>query len=81
MSALLQDPYFTRAGHEFSLTRIGKGSNDTAGRGREALVYGRINLLTGFTNRRRRPVAYRTTNRQTVFLETILRAKFSRIRF
>lgn len=42
---LLQDPCFTRAGHESSLTRIVNGSNDTAGRGREVLVYGRINLL------------------------------------
>jgi len=56
VSVLLQDSCFTRAGHESSLTRIAKGNNDTAGRGREASVYGRINLLTGFTNRRH-PVA------------------------
>lgn len=50
-----QDPYyFTHAGHEFLLTRIVKGSNDTAGRGREASVYERINLLTGFTENRHR---------------------------
>jgi len=56
VSVLLQDSCFTRAGHESSLTRIAKRNNDTAGRGREASVYGRINLLTGFTNRRH-PVA------------------------
>lgn len=49
VSALLQDSCFTRADRKSSLTRIVKGSNDTAGRGREASVYGRINLLTGFT--------------------------------